>query len=278
MFEHARSPVFVADERGRILEANATMTALMEANQALLGASGEDVRPLLAEDPADVARVLRELADADDEGVTRFLEHRHLRFRGDPSVGRWALSRVPAEGDRPALLVGVGHDVTELRATHAELSHLAHHDALTGLPNRRRLREDLAGRAAGPVGFCLVDLDGFKAINDRLGHAAGDRLLVATATRIRTALTGVGTLYRVGGDEFAVLVSPPFRPGDAAQLVHRALSTPIELPAADGSAAQVVRVGASVGTTTTTEAGTSVEALIVAADAGLYRSKDARRA
>ncbi|WEL92728.1 GGDEF domain-containing protein, partial [Tsukamurella tyrosinosolvens] len=130
----------------------------------------------------------------------------------------------------------------------------------------------------GRVGFCLVDLDGFKAINDRLGHAVGDRLLGAIATRIGTALTGVGTLYRVGGDEFAVLVSPPFRPGDAAQLVHRALSTPVELPAADGAEAHVVRVGASVGTTTTAEAGTSVEALIVAADAGLYRSKGARRA
>lgn len=278
MFEHARSPVFVADERGRILEASSAMTRMMEANPTLLGISGDDVRPLLADDPAEVARVLRELADANDEGVTRFLEHRRLQYLGDTSVGRWALSRVPAQGDRPALLVGVGHDVTELRATHAQLSHLAHHDALTALPNRRRLREDLAERSAGPAGFCLIDLDGFKAINDRLGHAMGDRLLVAAATRIRTALAGVGTLYRVGGDEFAVLVSPPFRPGDAAQLVHRSLSTPVELPAAEGAAAHAVRIGASIGTTTTAEAGSSVEALIDAADAGLYRSKDARRA
>ncbi|WEL92727.1 PAS domain-containing protein, partial [Tsukamurella tyrosinosolvens] len=74
MFEHARSPVFVADERGRILEASSAMTVMMEANPTLLGASGDDVRPLLAEDPADVERVLRELAEADDESVTRFLE------------------------------------------------------------------------------------------------------------------------------------------------------------------------------------------------------------
>ncbi|TWS21084.1 diguanylate cyclase [Tsukamurella asaccharolytica] len=278
MFEHARSPVFVADERGRILEASSAMTRMMEANPTLLGPSGDDVRPLLSDDPADVARVLRELADADDEGVTRFLEHRRLRFLGDTSVGRWALSRVPAEGDRPPLLVGAGHDVTELLATHAELSHLAHHDPLTGLPNRRRLQEDLAARRSAPVGFCLVDLDGFKGINDRLGHAVGDQLLIATAARISTSLTGVGTLYRVGGDEFAVLVSPPFLPADAAQLVHRSLSTPIGLPATDDAPAHVVRIGASVGTADTAETGSSVEALIVAADAGLYRSKGARRA
>ncbi len=277
MFEHARSPVFVADEHGRVLEANPAMMRLMEANEALLGPAGDDVRPLLSDDARTVERALRHLADA-DESVTRFLEHHSLRFLGDASVGRWALSRVPAEGDRPPLLVGVGQDVTELRATHAQLSHLAHHDPLTGLPNRRRLGEDLAGGSPVAIGFCLVDLDGFKAINDRLGHAVGDQLLVAAAARISSALAGVGTVYRVGGDEFAVLVPPPFRPGDAAQLVHRALSTPVELPAEGGAGAHAVRIGASVGATTTAEVGPSVEALIGAADAGLYRSKDARRA
>ena len=277
MFEHARSPVFVADEGGRLVEASAAMTRMMEANPTLLGPSGDDVRQLLADDPRDAERVLRELADADDAGVTRFLERRQLRFLGERSVGRWALSRVPGNGDRPPLLVGVGHDVTDLRETHAQLSHLAHHDPLTGLPNRRRLGDDLAAGPDTMIGFCLVDLDGFKGINDRLGHAVGDQLLVAAAARISAALAGVGTLYRVGGDEFAVLVPRPFRPEDAAQLVHRALATPVELPAAGDGAPLSVRIGASIGTTTSAP-GDTVEALIVAADAGLYRSKGARRA
>ncbi len=278
MFEHARSPVFVADERGRIIEASSAMTRMMEANPTLLGPSGDDVLPLLADDPRVAERVLRELKDADD-GATRFLERRELQILGGTSVDRWALSRVPAEGGRPPLLVGVGHDVTELKETNARLSHLAYHDPLTGLPNRRRLGLDLADRPRTTVGFCLVDLDGFKKINDRLGHSAGDRVLTAAAARISGALGTVGTLYRVGGDEFAILVSSPFSPPDAAQLVHRALSVPIDLPATEDDAEpHTIRIGASVGITTSAEAGTSVEALLAAADADLYRSKETRRA
>ncbi|GAB3129622.1 hypothetical protein GCM10027289_12550 [Tsukamurella serpentis] len=283
MFEHARSALFVADERGTLLEVSPVMAMVIDANRDLVGARADDVRPLLNDDPATVDRVLRELIEADDDTVTRFLEHPRLHAGGGTvgsTVGRWALNRVRSRDDRPALIVGVGHDVTELQELHAQLSHLAHHDALTGLPNRRRLTDDLDAMPPVPFGFCLIDLDGFKHFNDRLGHAAGDQLLVAAAHRMRSILGGTGTLYRVGGDEFAVLVPQPFRPQDAAELLHRALSTPLELPAADGVGPRPlpVRVGASIGTTVATPQQATIETLIAAADAGLYRSKEARRA
>ncbi|GAA1001929.1 sensor domain-containing diguanylate cyclase [Tsukamurella strandjordii] len=281
MFEHARSPVFIADEDGRVLEASPMMATMMESNRALLGPEGDDVRRLLADDPREVAHTLEELAALDDESVTRFLEHRTLVSGGDISVGRWALSRVRSHDDRPALIVGVGHDVTELRVMHARLDHLAHHDPLTGIPNRRSLESAVAkATRTGPVGFCLIDLDGFKAINDRLGHATGDQLLIAATQRLQAALAGKGALYRVGGDEFAVLVLSPFEPHDAVGVVQRALARPLEVqvPGPRGDDITVpVRVGASIGITTSAPQRSTVESLIAAADPGLYRSKDARR-
>lgn len=281
MFEHARSPVFVADENGRLLEASPMMVTMMEANRSLLGPDGDDVRRMLADDPREVARTLEELAARDDESVTRFLEHRSLVSGGNISVGRWALSRVRSHDDRPALLVGVGHDVTDLRVMHAQLDHLAHHDPLTGVPNRRSLESAVANATrGGAVGFCLIDLDEFKRINDGLGHAAGDQLLIATARRLQSALAGKGTLYRVGGDEFAALVLPPFQPRDAVVVVQSALGRPVEVQV-EGPRGDVisvpVRVGASIGVTTSSPERSTVEALIAAADTGLYRSKEARR-
>ncbi|WP_158636106.1 sensor domain-containing diguanylate cyclase [Tsukamurella sputi] len=272
MFEHARLAVFVADESGRVLSASPVMANLMEVNRTRLGATGDDILPLLADDPSEVVRALETLARVDDEKATVFLEAHGVVIGDRKGVVRWATSRTPVDGNRPAMIVGVGHDVTELRAQQTQLDHLAHHDPLTGLPNRRSLAADLHALTA-PSGFCLIDLDDFKRINDLLGHSGGDALLAAVAERMRLALGGTGRLYRVGGDEFAILVAPPFTPGDAAQLIHRTLRTPIEV-----THGPPIAVGASIGTTVAPAGVSTVEEVIAAADTGLYRSKEARRA
>ncbi|GAA1094027.1 sensor domain-containing diguanylate cyclase [Tsukamurella spumae] len=273
MFDHARLAVFVADEQGVVLSASPIMRDLIEANRARMGGAGEDViLPLLSDDPDEVARALRTLALVDEEKATVFLEAHGVLIGDRRGVVRWATSRTPVREGSPAMIVGVGHDVTELHARQVTLDHLAHHDALTGLPNRRSLTADLQSLPA-PAGFCLIDLDGFKRINDQLGHSGGDALLAAVARRMEEALGGTGRLYRVGGDEFAVLVASPFQPRDVAQLVHRTLRRPIEV--IDGPP---IAIGASIGTTVASAATSTVEGLIAAADTGLYRSKEARRA
>jgi diguanylate cyclase (GGDEF)-like protein len=114
-----------------------------------------------------------------------------------------------------------------------ELEHLAHHDPLTGLANRRRFEQELnremarGARGGGPLCLVALDLDGFKAVNDELGHAAGDRLLKASASAWETALRGSDLLARLGGDEFVALL--PDCPIDEAERVADRLRQAVPL-------------------------------------------------
>jgi diguanylate cyclase (GGDEF)-like protein len=137
--------------------------------------------------------------------------------------------------------------VDELRTSHEALSHQAYHDGLTGLANRRRLRERVAGVLADSpreVAVLAVDLDGFKDINDTLGHAAGDQVLQAVAERLLNATRGRDLVARLGGDEFAIVLEQV--PDEAhavvvADRVLRAVSAPLSVDN------RVFSVGASIG-------------------------------
>lgn len=105
-------------------------------------------------------------------------------------------------------------DITAMKQTHEQLAHAASHDSLTGLPNRRVLRQrlqqslDAAATEGSALAVCYMDLDGFKAVNDQLGHEAGDLLLVEVARRVSTALRPGDAAFRVGGDEFVLILAP----------------------------------------------------------------------
>jgi diguanylate cyclase (GGDEF)-like protein len=165
-----------------------------------------------------------------------------------------------------------GRDITEAHRLSAELRHQATHDSLTGLANRSLLEQRLlAVPPDAPIAVLLLDLDGFKQVNDVHGHHAGDQVLVAVAERTRAALPPEATVARLGGDEFAVLL-----PGTGAERatglagrIEAAMSDPIAIAGA------VVRVGASVGVATGTRADAAV--MLRDADAAMYRSKQARR-
>lgn len=144
----------------------------------------------------------------------------------------------PTETDRSflAAVANILGGAARQRATEAALLHQARHDPLTGLPNRLeladRLTHALARRSREPVSLLLLDLDGFKAINDQLGHDAGDRLLQQVATRPGDCLRPEDTLVRLGGDEFTVIVNDLDQDG-AIDLVNRltaALADPFALP------------------------------------------------
>jgi diguanylate cyclase (GGDEF)-like protein len=169
---------------------------------------------------------------------------------------------------------------TSRLAAEAELARMAHNDFLTGLPNRACFMENLMARLSPgrwPPGqsFAIIymDLDGFKQVNDRLGHAAGDALLREVGTHLQTCcLDGCGIVARLGGDEFAMLLDDIGAPEDATQVARRIVDG---MPAHYGPAGQLVPVGMSLGVVIADVASQSAEALLSQADQALY---DAKRA
>ncbi len=173
--------------------------------------------------------------------------------------------------------VGVFTNISRLKDSEAKLEFLAHHDALTGLPNRllmlSRLEHSLeiARRDRGRIALLMLDLDRFKDVNDSYGHVAGDEVLQQVAQRLTSRLRGIDTVARLGGDEFALLLAHLAHPVDAervAREIINALSEPCRL----GNGAEV-RIGASVGISLYPEHGQAAEVLLQHADAALYRAK-----
>ena len=164
-------------------------------------------------------------------------------------------------------------DITDRRVKEEQLFRLAHHDALTELPNRSVLHrriEQLKG-GADAAALLVIDLDGFKTVNDDLGHAAGDAVLREISRRLIGCVRSTDTVARLGGDEFALLlpgVNAIDNAGDVAQSVIHALSQLIEL---DG---ETVTVGASVGIALYVQDGSSSDELLSSADLALYEAKN----
>lgn len=172
----------------------------------------------------------------------------------------------------------VYEDVTERWRAETQLRFMAHHDSLTMLPNRVLFGEQL-DRTVGnlpPGQSCAVlclDLDGFKPVNDRLGHAAGDELLRILAERLRGQLRSGDIAARLGGDEFAVLMPNVGRveAEDTAARLRRVISNPYSLDALNK-----VSVGASIGVACAPEDGATAKELLAYADAALYEAKRRR--
>jgi len=167
-----------------------------------------------------------------------------------------------------------------LRDANAQLTHLALHDTLTGLPNRRLLLERVDGMIERAVtdgntfATLFIDLDGFKGVNDTFGHAVGDQLLTRVARLLRALPGDGGTAARLGGDEFVLAVSVASRL-DAAQTANdvlRQLGGALHLDGYDG-----VRVSASIGVAVYPEDGATAPALLTHADAAMYHSKQTGR-
>jgi diguanylate cyclase (GGDEF)-like protein len=162
----------------------------------------------------------------------------------------------------------------------ASSSHAAHHDALTGLPNRILLRDRIeqaiamAPRHGKQVALLFLDLDGFKHINDSLGHSAGDRLLNSVSLRLVDCVRVSDTVSRLGGDEFVVLLAEINDPADAGVTARRFLQVMDETHAIDGHELQV---SVSIGISVYPDDGLDAEALIKAADAAMYRVKESGR-
>lgn len=200
------------------------------------------------------------------------------RRRNGEVYPKWlSVSAVKDESGALRRFIAIFSDITTLKRSEEQLYHMAHYDGLTGLANRRYFLELLksvllsTGRAAGMVGVLFVDLDGFKLVNDTLGHAAGDRLLQEVAERLRECVRSTDTVGRIGGDEFTVILPNLTESQDAAIIVRKLLmrlKEPLRLEARE------VLVTASVGIAVYPEDGSNVDALLQCADTAMYRAKE----
>jgi diguanylate cyclase (GGDEF)-like protein/PAS domain S-box-containing protein len=226
--------------------------AVNDAAIAKYGWSREEFLAMALSDirqPADVAALRADVA-AMPAGLKLASEWRH-RTRAGAVLDVSITSHAIQFDGREARLV-LAADVTARKAAEAALAHRAYHDALTGLANRAQLRDRLAcaladAAAAGrpeSVAALVVDLDGFKLVNDSMGHQAGDALLVEVAARLRAATRGSDLVARLGGDEFAVLLTGVGGEADVAVVAERilaALQRPVMVPGMSAT------VGASIG-------------------------------
>ena len=271
--DHVAAGAFEATLDGEITDANSTLARLVcfESREQLVGRSLAD----LLVDPSVLLRVLAPLADG------RALAAEEVRLRTEQGhevvvLLSAKLAVNAGEGDRR--VVGTVIDITERKRRESDLERLAFEDPLTGLANRRALDEHarkylaLAERRGTLVGLAYLDLDHFKAINDRFGHSAGDAVLVEGARRMEAAARESDVISRVGGDEFVALL-PDVDDLNAALTATRRLileleATPVEL---DNTR---VTIRAEAGISLYPEDGACLADLVQSADEAMYRGKE----
>ncbi|MGW2044278.1 putative bifunctional diguanylate cyclase/phosphodiesterase [Streptomyces sp. NPDC001858] len=280
VFAAAPLAMAVVDRQGLVVDAN-------EALGALLGGGATGLVGRVASDLLDLASDARTWHAYREVLRGRQAKLRCTRRLKQPD-GRslWAQVTVsPLDADPPGVLLSVA-DVSAHRDLQARLRHLQMHDPVTRLPNRtlffERVSAALEAEAyeqsgTGRIGLCYLDLDGFKAVNDTLGHRVGDRLLAAVAERLTECAEEAGRtrpsvplVARLGGDEFALLVEDSTgteQLADLAESVLKALQAPFDL------AGHRLNVSASIGVVERHAAGTTATGLMQAADTTLYWAK-----
>jgi diguanylate cyclase (GGDEF)-like protein/PAS domain S-box-containing protein len=182
------------------------------------------------------------------------------------------------EGGETTHFIAVYEDITEQKQAQKRIEYLAHFDALTGLPNRTlfydRLDQalSLAKRNDGGVALLFMDLDGFKQVNDTMGHHAGDLLLIGVAERLRQSIRESDTVARLGGDEFTVILNDAHEQHSVARIAEKiiaSLAQPFDL---EGSEA---RIGVSIGIARYSEEASTEDELVKNADQAMYAAKSA---
>jgi diguanylate cyclase (GGDEF)-like protein/PAS domain S-box-containing protein len=268
------------------------MTAAFDANLNLIFVN-KRYADSLAHGRTDL--IGKHLSEVVGESVYREIEGYFLQaLQGHPvtyqragrlqnhEMGHLQIKLMPNIGEQGKVMgcFAVTTDITEHKQTEERIQRVAHHDSLTGLPNRLlfgdRLEQaiSMAKRESRQFALLYLDLDKFKPVNDTLGHAIGDELLQAVAERIRRQVRESDTVARIGGDEFAVILFSIARTEEAqgvADKISAAIATPFQL----SSQKEGVTIGVSIGITIYPTDGTEADMLIEAADQAMYRAKEA---
>ncbi|MBQ1042315.1 MULTISPECIES: putative bifunctional diguanylate cyclase/phosphodiesterase [unclassified Micromonospora] len=273
VFTGAAIGIGIAGVDGQIIEVNQSFADMLGYTVAEMRRMNVSVLAY-ADDAAGMWELYQELIEGKRDSAR--VEKRYYRKDGSVVWTDLAVSLIRYDDGRPRFTVAMVEDITERYELQQRLRFQALHDPLTGLPNRTLFFETLStvfDRAGDDqrVGLCFIDLDGFKAINDSLGHDLGDRLLKVIARRLSDCVAGRGHLVaRMGGDEFVILVDSDGGIDDAvevAELALAAVSAPVHV------ADQQLAVSASIGIVECPAAETSVADLMKAADTTLYWAK-----
>ncbi|KUF13618.1 putative bifunctional diguanylate cyclase/phosphodiesterase [Streptomyces silvensis] len=274
VFHGAAIGIAIADLHGTVLEANDALIRMFGGlEQHLRGRNvAEWTHP---DDSPHVWKLYEELVRGDREHYR--VEKAFYRPDGTVLWTNLTVSLLRDADGAPQYQLALMEDTTERRLLNLRLRYEATHDALTGLPNRtlffERLEKALAAGEGARFGLCYLDLDGFKTVNDSLGHAAGDRLLVEVADRLQACATAPGEMVaRLGGDEFVALTTGPDTEREVDELAGRimnALATPIRVEGRE------LTVRGSIGIVEGPAAERGAAEVLRSADITMYRAKHA---
>jgi diguanylate cyclase (GGDEF)-like protein/PAS domain S-box-containing protein len=279
-FTHASIGMALVSFDGQVLQANAALRGLLGiADEAAMAHHG--FSDFVAAE--DIAPLDEQLLRMRSQQIQSFAVELRLRHREGNEL--WAALHgsffSEIDSTAPCLILQV-QDITARRQAEAGLHHIAFHDALTGLPNRRRFHEHLVQALANSrldaerhFGLMFLDFDRFKLINDSLGHAVGDEFLVAVAQRIQRQMRPTDIVARLGGDEFAILAEDIDCEGYAVALAERlmeALRQPFQIAATE------ITTSASIGITFSGMGYATPEEMLRDADTAMYKAKTGGKA
>ncbi|MCB1916171.1 MAG: EAL domain-containing protein [Rhodocyclaceae bacterium] len=277
VFDHAHEGILITDTARRIIDVNPAFEQLTGySREEVVGLSPAVMRSGMHDDT-----FYRGIWDEIDRNGFWRGEIWNRRKSGELAAQLETISVVRDVRGEIKHYIGIFSDITKMVEQQNEMQHLAHHDALTGLPNRVLLSDrlqramGLARRHENLLAVCYLDLDGFKPINDRYGHAAGDMLLVAVAARLTALLRESDSVARLGGDEFVLLLGDIADRADCVRVLDRLVAGLGEAYLIDEQ--HSVQIAASVGVALFPSDDVDADTLLRHADQAMYVAKEAGR-
>ncbi|MDR1969601.1 MAG: EAL domain-containing protein [Burkholderiaceae bacterium] len=276
VFDYAHEGIMITDPDGRIVEINAAFSELTGYSRSETIGQTADLLKSGHHKKSFYQQMWQDIRVAGHWSG----EIWNRKKSGEIFVEHLTISAVRGQHGEISHFVGIFSDITLIKEHQQRLEQLAHFDALTQLPNRTLLADRMqlamaqCARSGKILAVCYLDLDGFKPVNDSYGHAAGDRLLIAVAQRLKECVRTCDTLSRLGGDEFVLLFSNLDNDRKADHAVERVISALAQPFIIDGHPLQI---SASIGVTLYPQDGADSDTLLRQADQAMYSAKQAGR-